>query len=75
MPGQFMSLFWSTAEAAKVVKARGWMKLLNTTLSTATGVKENLIDAPFLNPDSLSKPLVLVSPLISATPISVKKLE
>lgn len=48
------------------------MKALSCTLSTATGVKLNLIDAPNEKPDNLSNPLDLVSPFISATPIPVK---
>lgn len=47
MPGLFMSLFSVTAVSARVCKDLGWMKALSTTLSTATGVKENLTQAPF----------------------------
>ncbi len=47
IPGLFMSLFSVTAVSARVCKDRGWIKALRTTLSTATGVMENLMQAPF----------------------------
>ena len=75
IPIEFMSLLFSVAEVVKVNNDLGCMKALKTALSMATGVIENRIEAPKRNPDSLSNPFDLVSPLTSATPMSKEELE
>ena len=75
IPIEFISLLLSVAAVVKDNKDLGCMKALKTALSMATGVIENRIEAPRRNPDSLSNPLDLVSPLTSATPMSKEELE